>query len=262
MGTLQGNWIWYELITSDPAGAKLFYEAVVGWSMTTGHGANDTEYGFITAQDGAMTGGVLQLKPEMTQNGARPCWLGYVGVEDVDDSVKAIAAAGGKILMSAMDVEMAGRVALVSDPGGAAFYVMTPTPPPGGGQSTAFSAMPNAGHCGWNELVADDAAREIGFYTGLFGWKLPEPMDMGPMGQYQFVAHDGVTVGAIMGKPPQVPVSAWAPYFWVSSIDAAQAAVAANGGTVFNGPHQVPGDLWVIQGTDPQGAVFSLTGHK
>ena len=262
MGTLQGNWIWYELITSDPAGAKLFYEAVVGWSMTTGHGANDTEYGFITAQDGAMTGGVLQLKPEMTQNGARPCWLGYVGVDDVDDSVKAIAAAGGKILMPAMDVEMAGRVALVSDPGGAAFYVMTPTPPPGGGQSTAFSAMPNPGHCGWNELVADDAAREIGFYTGLFGWTLPEPMDMGPMGQYQFVAHDGVAVGAIMGNPPQVPVSAWAPYFWVSSIDAAQAAVAANGGTVINGPHQVPGDLWVIQGTDPQGAVFSLTGHK
>ena len=262
MSTLHGSWIWYDLMTPDPDGAKAFYETVIGWSMTTGHGENDTDYGFITAQDGLMTGGVLRLKPEMIEHGARPCWLGYIGVDNVDASLTAIEAAGGKTLMPARDVAEAGRVAMVADCCGAAFYVMTPNPPPGGGESTAFSAMPNPGHCGWNELVADDAAKAIAFYTDLFGWTLPEPMDMGPMGQYQFIAHDGVTVGAIMGKPPQVPVSAWAPYFWVSSIDAALAAVTANGGTVINGPHQVPGDLWVIQGTDPQGAVFSLTGQK
>ena len=262
MGTLQGSWIWYELMSPDPEGSRAFYEAVIGVSMTTGHGADNTDYGFITAPDGAMVGGLLRLNAEMQRHGARPCWLGYVGVGDVDASAKAIEAAGGKLLTGPMDVAMAGRVAMVADCCGAPFYIMTPTPPPGGGESSAFSALPNPGHCGWNELVADDAAKAIAFYTQLFGWTLPEPMDMGPMGKYQFIAHDGVTVGAIMGKPPQVPVSAWAPYFWVASIDAAQAAVAANGGTVINGPHQVPGDLWVIQGTDPQGAMFSLTGHK
>ncbi len=262
MSTLQGSWIWYELMSPDPEGSKAFYEAVIGCSMATGHGEGNTDYGFVTAPDGAMVGGLLRLSADMQQHGVRPCWLGYVGVDDVDASAQAIEAAGGRVLMAPWDVAMAGRVALVADCCGAPFYIMTPTPPPGGGASTAFSAMPNPGHCGWNELVADDPANAIAFYTEQFGWTLPEPMDTGPMGKYQFIAHDGVTVGAIMGKPPQVPVSAWAPYFWVSSIDAAQAAVAANGGTVINGPHQVPGDLWVIQGTDPQGAVFSLTGHK
>ena len=164
--------------------------------------------------------------------------------------------------MPPWDVAMAGRVAMVTDCCGAPFYVMTPNPPPGGGESTAFAALPNPGHCGWNELMAGDAANAIAFYTKQFGWTLPEPMDMGPMGKYQFIAHDGVAVGAIMPKLPQVPVAAWSHYFWVPSIDAAQAAVTANGGQVINGPMQVPGDLWIIQGIDPQGAMFSLTGHK
>ena len=262
MGTLQGNWIWYELMSPDPEGSKAFYEAVTGWSMTTGHGEDNTDYGFITAPDGAMVGGLLRLSADMQQHGARPCWLGYVGVDNVDASAKAIETAGGTVLMAPWDVAMAGRVAMVADCCGAPFYIMTPTPPPGGGESTAFAAMPNPGHIGWNELYAGNQPKAEAFYTGLFGWTLPEPMDMGPMGKYQFIAHDGVTMGAIMTKPEAVPVSAWGHYIWVSSIEAAQAAVTATGGTVINGPHQVPGDLWVIQGIDPQGAVFSLTGHK
>ena len=262
MPTLQGSWIWYELMSPDPEGAKAFYEAVVGWSMTTGHGDNNTDYGFITAQDGAMTGGVLRLKPEMVEHGARPCWVGYIGVDNVDASVAAIEAAGGKTLMPPFDIEMVGRVAMVSDCCGAPFHVMTPNPPPGRGESTAFAAKPNPGHCGWNELMAGNAADAIAFYTGQFGWTLPEPMDMGPMGKYQFIAHDDTTVGAIMAKPPQVPVAAWSHYFWVPSFGAALAVVIANGGQVINGPMEVPGGLWTLQGIDPQGAMFSLVGSK
>ena len=262
MGTLQGSWIWYELMTPDPVGAKAFYEAVVGWSMTTAHGESDTDYGFITAQDGAMTGGVLPMSPDMAQHGARPCWLVYIGVDNVDASVAAIEQAGGKCLKAPWDVAKAGRVALISDCCGAPFYVMTPSPPAGSGESTSFSAARNPGHCGWNELMAGNAADAIAFYTGQFGWALPDPMDMGPMGTYQFIAHDGVTVGAIMAKMPHVPAPIWAHYFWVPSIAAAKSAIEANGGQVIREPHQVPGDEWIILGTDPQGATFSLVGGK
>ena len=262
MGTLQGSWIWYELMSPDPEGAKAFYESVIGWSMTTGHGEDNTDYGFITAPDGAMTGGLLRLKPEMQEHGARPCWLGYIGVDDVDASVVAIEAAGGKVLMAPFDVAMAGRVAMVTDCCGAPFYIMTPTPPPGGGTSTAFSEQRNPGHCGWNELYSEDLDKALAFYTGLFGWTLPEAMDMGPMGKYQFVAHDGVTVGAMMKKPDAVPVSVWGHYFWVESIAAAKALIEAKGGQVVNGPMEVPGGDWIIQGIDPQGALFSLVGGK
>jgi predicted enzyme related to lactoylglutathione lyase len=87
-------------------------------------------------------------------------------------------------------------------------------------------------------------------------------MDMGEMGSYQFVAHDDVTVGAIMRKPPQAPVSAWSHYFRVPSITAAKAAAEAAGGTIMMGPMEVPGGDSIIQGMDPQGAFFALVGPR
>jgi len=261
MSTLQGSWVWYELMTPDPEGAKAFYEPVVGWQMTTGHG-DTMDYGFLTAPDGNMVGGLLRLTDEMCDHGAKPVWIGYIGVEHADTAVADIVARGGKELMPARDVEMAGRIAMVADPGGAPFYVMTPRPPEGseGGESTAFQADSNTGHCGWNELMAGDAARETGFYTGLFGWSLPEPMDMGAMGKYQFVAHDDITHGAIMGAMPQDPTPHWNHYFWVPSASDAKSKIEANGGQVINGPMEVPGGGWIVQGIDPQGAMFSLVG--
>jgi uncharacterized protein len=261
MTNTHGAWIWYELMTTDAAGSKAFYEAVVGWTITPGT-PETGDYGFIANADGGMTGGMLKLTPDMTSQGARPCWLGYIGVDDVDAFLPRLEAAGGKVTMPARDVPMAGRIAMVSDCCGAPFYVMTPTPPPGGGESTAFSAVKHLGRCGWNELMAGNAANAIGFYSGLFGWTLPEPMDMGAMGQYQFVAQGEVMLGAIMQKLPQMPAAMWSHYFWVASIAAAAEVIAAKGGQVINGPMQVPGDDWIVQGIDPQGAMFALVGGK
>ena len=261
MGTLQGSWIWYELMSPDPDGSKVFYEAVVGWSMTTGH-SEDTHYGFIACPDCGMTGGLMRLNAEMQQHGARPSWIGYLGVDDVDASVAAITAAGGQCHLPPFDIDLAGRVAMVTDCCGAPFYVMTPKAPPGGGQSTAFSAQPHPGRCGWNELMAGNAANATAFYTAQFGWTLPDAMDMGPMGKYQFIAHDCVMLGAIMGKPDAVAAPAWNHYFWIDSAAAAVERITAAGGQVVNGPQEVPGPLWTVQGIDPQGAMFALVGGK
>ncbi len=258
-----GAFIWYELMTPDPEGAKAFYEPVVGWSMTVGHG-DTNDYGFLTAPDGAMVGGLLRLTGDMTQHGARPGWIGYLEVDDVDAIVSKIEAKGGACLMPARDVEMAGRMAMAADPGGVPFYVMKPTPPADAGTaaSPVFEPEINCGHCGWNELMAADAPRETGFYSGLFGWSLPEAMDMGECGKYQFIAHGDVTVGAIMGLMPGAPQPLWNHYFWVPGIAAAKDRIEANGGQVINGPMEVPGGGWIVQGIDPQGAMFSLVGGK
>jgi predicted enzyme related to lactoylglutathione lyase len=48
----------------------------------------------------------------------------------------------------------------------------------------------------------------------------------------------------------------------VPSIAAAKSAIEAGGGQVINGPMEVPGGGWIVQGIDPQGAMFSLTGAK
>jgi len=82
----KGAFIWYELMTDDPAGAKAFYDAVVGWNvqadatpMPTG-----TEYRMIGRSDGGAAGGVLTIGDDMKRNGAKPGWLGYVHSPDVD----------------------------------------------------------------------------------------------------------------------------------------------------------------------------------
>lgn len=257
MTTTHGSWIWYELITPDPAAAKTFYEPLAGWTITPD--ATPDGYGMIGNPDGAMTGGMLRLSADMSGAGCAPSWVGYIGVGDIDSFLPRLEQAGGTVLMPARDVPMAGRIAMVADCCGAPFYVMTPTPPPGGGESTAFSpTLP--GRCGWNELMAGNFNRAVAFYTSLFGWSLPEPMDMGALGKYQFIEHDGIPIGAIMPKMKAVPAPMWSHYFRVPGIAAAQAQAQASGAQIVNGPMEVPGGDWIVQGIDPQGAFFSLVG--
>jgi predicted enzyme related to lactoylglutathione lyase len=64
--------------------------------------------------------------------------------------------------------------------------------------------------------------------------------------------------GGIMTRMPQTPMSFWLYYFDVSGLDAAVERINARGGHVINGPHEVPGGQWVVQATDPHGAMFAL----
>jgi hypothetical protein len=66
----------------------------------------------------------------------------------------------------------------------------------------------------------------------------------------------------MMNKPPMVPVPNWLYYINVADFDAAVDRVKTGGGQVLNGPMQVPGGDWIIQGKDPQGAMFALVGQK
>ena len=95
-----GEFIWYELITPDPDGAKSFYDAVMGWEVGPPH--DDIGYREIRSGDG-HAGGVLPLTTDMAGHGARPIWLGYIGVDDVDSAVADVEQAGGKVLMPARD---------------------------------------------------------------------------------------------------------------------------------------------------------------
>lgn len=257
MPNAHGEYIWYELMTPDPDGAKKFYDDVVGWNIDA-KPAGEMDYRMIVAPDGNV-GGVMRLNDDMVAGGASPAWIGYIGVDDVDASVAATVAAGGQVHLPAFDIPGVGRIAMVSDPQGAPFYLMHGAVEDG--TSTAFSVA-GVGHCGWNELVTSDSAAALDFYTRTFNWNLPEPMDMGPMGKYHFIASGDTTIGAVCGPMPDMGPPKWNYYFRVPSIDAAVAKVNAGGGSVSMGPHEVPGEEWVIIGNDPQGATFCLVGGK
>jgi hypothetical protein len=116
-------------MTTDPIGAKAFYDAVIGWNIQAEALPGPVEYRMIGRSDGGNAGGVLTLTDDMAQHGARPVWLGYINVSDVDEAVAAIERAGGAVLMAASDIPDVGRIAMVKDPQGAPFYVMKPIPP-------------------------------------------------------------------------------------------------------------------------------------
>jgi uncharacterized protein len=257
----QGNFIWYELMTPDPDGSKAFYDAVVGW--TIGEAAPEFNgYRMIGRSDGKFAGGVLPITDEMQQHGARPVWLGYIHVRDVDRSVASIEQAGGKVLMT-HDIPNVGRIAMVTDPQGAPFYVMKPIPPADdpNAQSDVFS--PDlAQHVRWNELSTTDPDGAIDFYRRQFGWGQEGDMDMGEMGKYRFIQSGATTIGAVMRKPPQLPVSVWSYYIGVDSIDRAIDAIEAGGGKVLHGPMEIPGGEYALNGMDPQGAAFGLVGPR
>jgi uncharacterized protein len=264
MNNSTGSFIWYELLTTDADAAAKFYGAVIGWKIggrnDTGPGGND--YRMLGRSDGGMAGGVMQLTKDMLQHGAQPTWLGYLHVRDVDAAARAIVADGGKVLLPRMDLPV-GSIAMVTDPLGTPFYVMDPIPPPGqpDAKSDVFD-MAAAQRVRWNELASPDLARAKAFYAKHFGFAFNEAMPMGEMGDYCFIDHGGKRLGAIMQKPPQIPVASWLFYFGVPSVAAAKTAIEAGGGKVMMGPHEVPGGDWIIVATDPQGAPFGVVGAK
>jgi len=256
-----GRFIWYELMTTDQDAAIHFYTNVVGWTAADHENPEmgDFRYSIVSAGEQGI-GGIMQLTDQMIAGGARPGWIGYIGVADTDAKAREIEAAGGRILMEPGDIPTVGRFALVADPGGAPFYLLTPlsredSPAP------PDPALP--GTISWHELysgIGEKAAFD--FYSRQFGWETVHEMPMGPMGNYRIFGADGVQIGGMMDKPENIPASTWGFYVTVDAIDAAIARIEANGGEILIGPHEVPGGSWIVQALDPQGAAFALTAAR
>ena len=258
---LQGSHIWYELMTTDPDGAKRFYEAVVPGLAIGDRLPGDQDYRIVNRSNGGSLGGLLRLTDEMRSHGARPVWMGYVGADDVDGTIAQIEARGGKALMPAFDIPQ-GRIAMVADPQGNPFYIMKPIPPEGqeDKQSDVFSPTEEQ-RVSWNELATADPVAARQFYGDLFGWTSEEFMPMGEHGEYRFFSHHGTTIGAVSGCVEGAPAG-WRYYIRVPSISKASDAVKSAGGSIAIGPHEVPGGDHIIIGRDPQGAEFALVGKE
>ncbi len=249
----EGDFVWYELLTSDADAAQRFYGDVIGWTAADS-GQPGMDYRILDAGDG-QAGGLMQITEQMP--GAKPVWLGYVGVPDVDAAVADWTAAGGSVQMPAMDIPNVGRIAMLADPDGVPLYVMRGAVD---AQSTVFRVS-DARHVRWNEIASKDDAKALAFYQARFGWTVAGSMPMGELGDYSFLAANGVTVGAVMRCPPgQSP--RWMYYFGVEDIDAAMNKVKAGGGQVLDGPHEIPGGEFSLHGRDPQGAAFGLVGPR
>jgi predicted enzyme related to lactoylglutathione lyase len=249
---MQGDFVWHDLCTTDPAAAAAFYATVVGWTVKPS-GLPGMDYTLLCLGD-RQVAGVMTLPPE--QMPPRPVWFGYIASDDVDAKAAEIAAAGGTIHKPPQDIPSIGRFAVVADPQGAVFMLFKDVgepPPP--------LAMMQTGSVGWNELHAGDWEKAFAFYAQAFGWTKDATHDMGPMGTYQIFKAGASSIGGMV-TDRQSPHPYWLYYFVVDDIDAGLARVQANGGKLLFGPQEVPGGAWIINAQDPQGGMFALVGMR
>jgi predicted enzyme related to lactoylglutathione lyase len=252
MSDLHGQYVWYELMTSDLDAALAFYGTIVGWDAVDA-GMPGMRYMLLRTQDGDV-GGAMAIPPPMRDSGMRPFWMGHVAVDDVDASAAEVSRLGGEVHRGPADIPGVGRFAVVTDPHGARFSLFKSAID--GAFQPAKPGVP--GHIGWHELFAGDREQAFDFYAALFGWTRDAAFDMGAMGVYQLFATGGPAVGAMMTKPPALPAPAWLYDFIVDDVDAAKIRVEDNGGKALMGPVDVPGGSRIVQCLDPQGANFAL----
>jgi uncharacterized protein len=245
---------WYELFTTDVTAAAAFYGDVVGWG-TTDASPSGRRYVQLTAAEIPMAG-LMELPEEGRRQGARPRWMGYVGVADVSATVDRIRRLGGAVYVPPADTNI-GRISVVADPYTAAFGVIERRQ--AAPQRLADDRKP--GRVGWHELFAADLKNEVAFYCELLGWEKADTKSHF-VDAYVALSAGGQVMAGAFKKGPAEQDPFWLFYFNVEDLDGAVERVKARGGRASCNDEELPSGLWVAHCTDPQGAAFALQGKR
>ena len=111
----------------------------------------------------------------------------------------------------------------------------------------------------WMELITRDTAGAKRFYTELIGWKVADS-GMPGMDYSMFKAGD-TDAGGLFAMPAEVPAqvpSHWMAYIAVDDVDSLVDKIKKLGGTILQGPQDVPNVGRFVTIQDPTGAVVSL----
>jgi hypothetical protein len=251
--SIQGRFVWEELMTTDVASAVAFYGKVAG--LKSEKAPFDPNYTIFKGTGGSM-GGVMALPGEAKQGGTPPMWISYIGTNNTDETARKIAQFGGKVHKQPWGIADGGRIAIVADPQGAVFALYSNP------KATEAPKTP-IGHASWHELITSDYVAAFSFYQNVFGWRVINDMDMGPgMGVYRLFGAQGSSdtdmLGGMYTKPPQQPgPPAWLPYIKVANVPSATEAAKKLGAFIMHGPADVPGGK-ITMATDPQGVMFAI----
>lgn len=251
-GYESGTPCWVDLMSPDVDASKTFYTDLFGWDAEDQFDEDGTRIYTNFLRDGQVVAGMGGQMPGM--EGAPPVWNTYVAVADVDETSKKVEAAGGTVMMPAMDVMDAGRMAIYADPTGAVISVWQ------AGNHKGADVSNETNTWSWNELMTRDVDAATAFYADVFGWTY-EGMEM-PFGTYHVVegGEEGGR-GGLMAMPPGVPdmvPNHWAVYFMVDDADATTERVRELGGQLVQGPDDVPGVGRIATVHDPMGGSFMV----
>lgn len=240
---------WVDLATPDVEGAVDFYSTLLDWDIEK----TPTPLGdyYIAKQHGHQVAGLMGQTDEMA--GTPPMWTMYVNVDAVDETAPKVEPAEGKILSGPFDIPD-GRVAVISDPTGAIFGIIS-TPLPH--SDKRWFSVEGGAVC-WVELLTRDPSKAEDFYKTVFGWDAVTS-DAGGTA-YTTYSLDGDQVAGMMLMPAEVPAGApshWMVYFAVDDCVAAEKRAEDLGGRVLRSTAEIEvGKFAVLE--DPQSTSFQI----
>jgi uncharacterized protein len=191
--------------------------------------------------------GIVLLHESAIARGARPHWLGHIGVRELGGA-EAIAARFVELgAMRLGPPAGVGDFVVLRDPGGAIVAV------------TDSAAESSAGVV-WHQLNTREPSRAAATYSALFGWSFTEKLDLGQLGRHQRFAfgtgESSIGVISDVEGRPEVHTH-WLFFFVVPSLDVAVQRVRTHGGIAI-GPIELPNGARVAACDDAQGAAFGV----
>lgn len=122
--TSHGNFHWNELLTRDVERAKRFYSETIGWAFDAMPMPDGATY-WVAMMGGKPAAGLFPTdRPEYQQ--LPEAWMSYLAVDDIDARVKKATGAGARLMKPIFDVPNVGRIAILTEPGGAGIGWITP----------------------------------------------------------------------------------------------------------------------------------------
>jgi uncharacterized protein len=245
----QGTPGWVDLQTTDQDAGKKFYGSLLGWSYDDRPMPQGGTYAMALV-NGETVAAIAPMPPGAPE-GMPPMWNTYIAADDVDATLEKVGPAGGQVLMPAMDVGDAGRMAFVADPTGAVVGLWEAN------QHIGATLVNEPGTLTWNELITDKPDSALAFYEAVLG-VTSATVEMAPGQTYHLLKVGGSDVGGCMEPPMAGVPNHWHVYFAVQDADATAAQAGAQGGQVAVEPFDIPtvGRTAVL--ADPQGAMFSV----
>lgn len=265
-GYLPGVPCWIDTSQPDAEAAVAFYSGLFDWEFENAMPPDAPGEYYIARLRG---GDVAAVGSQPEGGPPAAVWNTYIWVESADEAAAKVEAAGGQVVTPPFDVPQAGRMAVFTDPEGAAFNVWQAR------EHKGARIVNEPGSLNFNNLNSRDPEGAKAFYGSVFGWETL-PMTGGAQawrlpgyGDYLEARTPGMRQGmADMGAPEGfadvvatlMPIADDAPAHWsvtfaVDDADATAARAAELGGQVVVPPMDAP---WVRMTviSDPQGATF------
>jgi predicted enzyme related to lactoylglutathione lyase len=271
-GYIPGVPCWIDTSQPDPEAAGRFYSGLFGWELEdVMPPGSDGRYliGRIRGGDVAAISSIPEPAPPM------PMWNTYIWVDSVDETAEKVRGAGGAVVADPFDVMQAGRMAVFTDPEGAAFCAWQ------AGLHKGARVVNEHGALNFNGLHTRDVAGAQAFYGAVFGWQtltldggvqmwtLPgygDHLERGNPGLRKMVAEFGAhpdfidvvaSINPIATDQPDMPAH-WSVTFGTDDADATAAKATELGGKVVVAPMDVPWSRITVL-VDPAGATFIVS---